>query len=77
MEWMIMLRKKAKLFVTKYLREHWLTAAIKVCLTIYVVYMMLSLEAKSIFSVEGFLLVLAIMIVALIIDSIYYSYQNK
>lgn len=72
-----MLRKRAKLSVTKYLKKHWLTAVIKVCLTIYVVYMMLSLEAKSIFSVEGFLLVLVIIIVALIIDSIYYSYQNK
>lgn len=72
-----MLRKRAELSVMKYLREHWLTAIIKLCLAIYVVYMMLSLEAKSIFSVEGFLLVLAIIIVALIIDSIYYSYQNK
>lgn len=77
MEWVIKLLEKAKLSVTKYLRNHWLVFVAKVCLAIYAVQRMFSLEAKNPFSIEGCLLIISLVIAALIIDSVYYSYQDK
>ncbi|QCX23799.1 hypothetical protein FG051_01195 [Companilactobacillus futsaii] len=72
-----MLLEKAKLSVTKYLKNHWLVFVVKVCLAIYAVQKMFSLEAKDPFSIEGCLLIIFLVIAALIIDSIYYSYQDE